>query len=145
MSMRAALVCRSFVCPTDKLGTGSFYFGTFHDHSGNPLEGHKNYRLSVAANVPVSQFWSITMYNLRTSSFFLNAERITLGSLDTGLRKNADGTVDVYFGPTPRAGQEANWLYTKPGEKWFPWFRAYGPEKAIFDKSWRLPDIEMIG
>jgi hypothetical protein len=21
----------------------------------------------------------------------------------------------------------------------------YGPEKAILDKSWRLPDIEMIG
>ncbi len=27
-------------------------------------------------------------------------------------------------------------------EKWFPWFRAYGPEKAILDKSWKLPDIE---
>jgi hypothetical protein len=43
------------------------------------------------------------------------------------------------------AGQEANWLYTQPGQKWFPWFRVYGPEKAILDKSWRLPDIEMVG
>ena len=42
------------------------------------------------------------------------------------------------------AGQASNWLYTKPGEKWFPWFRVYGPEKAIFDKSWKLPDIEKI-
>jgi hypothetical protein len=27
-------------------------------------------------------------------------------------------------------------------QAWFPWFRVYGPEKAIMDKSWKLPDIE---
>jgi hypothetical protein len=134
-----------YFCPTEKLGTGSFYFGTFHDHSGKPLEGQKTYRLHVPANVPVREFWSATVYSLKTSSFFLNAERLTLGSLDKDLRNNADGTVDIYFGPKPPAGQASNWLYTKPGEKWFPWFRVYGPEKAILDKSWRLPDIEMIG
>jgi hypothetical protein len=26
-----------YFCPTAKLGTGSFYFGTFHDHAGKPL------------------------------------------------------------------------------------------------------------
>jgi hypothetical protein len=57
--------------------------------------------------------------------------------------KNADSTVDIYFGPKLPAGQESNWLYTQSGQKWFPWFRVYGPEKAIFDKSWKLPDIEM--
>lgn len=108
------------------------------------MEGGKSYRLRVPANVPVREFWSATVYSLRTSSFFLNATRLTLGSLDKELRKNADGTVDIYFGPRPPAGQASNWLYTQPGEKWFQWFRVYGPEKAIFDKSWRLPDIEMI-
>ena len=24
------------------------------------------------------------------------------------------------------------------------WFRVYGPEKAILDKSWRLPDLEKV-
>ena len=134
-----------YFCPTEKLGTGSFYFGAFHDRSGKPLEGQKTYRLHVPANVPVREFWSATVYRLKTSSFFLNAERLTLGSLDKDLRKNADGTVDIYFGPKPPTGQASNWLYTKPGEKWFTWFRVYGPEKAILDKSWRLPDIEMVG
>ena len=133
-----------YFCPTAKLGTGSFYFATFHDHSGNPLEGGSNYRLHVPADVPVREFWSVTVYSLTTSSFFLNATRLTLSSLDKELRKNADGSVDIYFGPTPPAGQESNWLYTQPGQKWFPWFRVYGPEKAILDKSWRLPDIEMM-
>ena len=81
-----------YFCPTEKLGTGSFYFGTFHDHSGNPLEGGSTYRLHVPAEVPVREFWSATVYSLTTSSFFLNATRLTLGSLDKELRKNGDGT-----------------------------------------------------
>ena len=139
-----AVALSQYFCPTAKLGTGSFYFGTFHDHRGAPLEGGTNYRLSVPSDVPVREFWSVTVYSLKTSSFFLDAPRLTLGSLDKDLRQNADGTVDLYFGPKPLAGHESNWIYTESGQKWFPWFRVYGPEKAIFDKGWRLPDIENI-
>ena len=139
-----AIALSQYFCPTAKLGSGSFYFGTFHDHSGSPLEGGNNYRLHVPANVPVREFWSVTIYSLQTSSFFLNAPNLTLGSLDKGLSKNADGSVDLYFGPKPPAGPESNWLYTQAGQKWFPWFRLYGPEKAVFDKSFKLPDIERV-
>jgi len=54
------------------------------------------------------------------------------------LKKNTDGSVDLYFGPKPPVGHESNWLYTRAGKKWFPWFRLYGPEKALFDKSFKL-------
>lgn len=139
-----AIALSQYFCPTAKLGTGSFYFGTFHDHAGKPLEGGQNYRLHVPANVPVREFWSVTVYSLETSSFFLNSERLTLGSLDKDLKKDADGSVDIYIGPKAPEGKEANWLYTPVGKLWFPWFRLYGPEKAAFDKSWKLPDIEKI-
>ena len=139
-----AIALSQYFCPTAKLGTGSFYFGTFHDSGGNPLQGGHTYRLHVPAEVPVREFWSITVYSLETSSFFLNSTRLTLGSLDKELRRNADGSVDIYIGPKPPAGQESNWLYTPTGQRWFPWFRVYGPEKAILDKSWRLPDIEKV-
>jgi hypothetical protein len=139
-----AIALSQYFCPTAKLGTGSFYFASFHDHSGQPLEGGNTYRLHVPANVPVREFWSVTVYSLETSSFFLNSTRLTLGSLDKDLKKNADGSVDVFIGPKPPAGQESNWLYTPVGQKWFPWFRVYGPEKAILDKSWKLPDIERV-
>lgn len=66
------------------------------------------------------------------------------GSLDKDLRKNADGSVDIYIGPKPPARQGSNWLYTAAGRKWFLWFRLYGPEKAALDKCWKLPDIERI-
>ena len=139
-----AIAMSQYFCPVAKLGSGSFYFGTFHDGSGNALEGGNNYRLRVPANVPVREFWSVTVYSLETASFFLNAPNLTLGSLDKALRRNADGTVDIYFGPKPPSGQESNWLYTAAGQKWFPWFRLYGPEKAVFDKSFKLPDIELL-
>ena len=139
-----AIALYQYFCPTAKPGTGSFYFATFRDHNGKPLEGGNNYRLHVSADVPVKEFWSITIYSLETSSFFRNSTRLTLGSLDKELRKNADGSVDIYIGPKPPAGLESNWLYTPAGQKWFPWFRVYGPEKAIMDKSWRLPDIEKV-
>jgi hypothetical protein len=139
-----AIALSQYFCPTAKLGTGSFYFAAFNDHSGQPLEGGSTYRLHVPANVPVKEFWSITIYSLKTSGFFLNSKRLTLSSLDKELRKNADGSVDIYIGPKPPAGQESNWLYTPAGQKWFPWFRVYGPEKAILDKSWKLPDIDKV-
>jgi hypothetical protein len=51
------------------------------------------------------------------------------------LKRNADGSVDLFVGPEPPAGQQSNWLFTPAGKLWFPWFRLYGPEKAVFDKS----------
>ena len=58
------------------------------------------------------------------------------------LRKNADGSVDIYFGPKAPAGKESNWVPTSAGGQFEVLFRLYGPEKPFFDKTWRLPDIE---
>ena len=41
-------------------------------------------------------------------------------------------------------GKEANWVYTAPGKQWSSIFRFYGPEKAVFDKTWALGDIELV-
>ena len=48
----------------------------------------------------------------------------------------------MYFGPKAPAANEANWVYTAPGKQWFTIFRFYGPEKAVFEKTWKLPNIE---
>jgi hypothetical protein len=134
----------AFFAPTATLGTGSFYFGTYHDSQGRLLKGESTYRLHVSPNVPVREFWAFTVYSRETAALFRNSTRLTIDSLDKGLRKNTDGSVDIYIGPTPPAGQESNWIYTPAGKEWFPWFRTYGPEKAVMDKSWKLPDIERI-
>ena len=60
-----------------------------------------------------------------------------------GLRDNADGSADVYFGPE-RPIDSPNWIQTLPGKGWYVVFRLYGPLEPWFDKTWRLPDIEPV-
>lgn len=60
------------------------------------------------------------------------------------LQKNADGSTDIYFGPKAPAGKDANWVPTDTARKFELMFRFYGPEKPLFDKSWKLPDVEKI-
>ena len=50
-----------------------------------------------------------------------------IDSNKSGLQQNNDGSYDIYFGPTPPAGQERNWLQTFPGKGWNVIFRPYGP------------------
>jgi hypothetical protein len=74
-----------------------------------------------------------------TRSIVLNEQhRGQLGSRED-LAKNADGSVDVYFGPTPPKGFEKNWIQTLPGKSWFVGFRFYAPTEAYFDKSFHCP------
>lgn len=57
------------------------------------------------------------------------------------LVKNADGSVDLYFGPKVAEGKEGNSLITVPGRAWFPVFRLCGPQQPCLDRSWPLPGI----
>jgi hypothetical protein len=52
--------------------------------------------------------------------------------------------VDIYTGPQPPAGLEANWIPTVAGRSWFAYFRLYEPTQSFFDKSWPLGDFEAV-
>jgi hypothetical protein len=60
------------------------------------------------------------------------------------LRRNEDGSVDIYCGPNAPFGFEKNWVPTVPGRNWFAYFRLYQPTAAYFDRSWPLPDFEQV-
>lgn len=129
--------------PPAKLGRASFYLGTWVDDTGRALSGDATYRLHVPPHVPARQFWAATVYEGTTAAFVTRAARVELGSHQP-LRYNGDGSVDLYFGPRAPTADEANWLPTPPRQPWFVLFRFYGPEPALFDQSWRLPDVERI-
>ena len=57
---------------------------------------------------------------------------------------NADGSVDLYFGPNAPLGKETNWIETVPGKGWFTAFRLYGPLQPWFDQTWKLNNIEVL-
>jgi hypothetical protein len=126
------------------LGQGQSYLMTLKDNEGQNLDGGKSYRLAVPANAPVSQYWSATVYDRATHGLIRDMTRSGRGSQSQGLQKNADGSVDIYFGPTAPAGKEANWVPTNPSGQFEVLFRLYGPEKAFAEKTWKLPDIERI-
>jgi hypothetical protein len=126
------------------LGAGQFYLMAIRDKAGAALEGSKNYRLTVPANAPATQYWSAVVYDRATHALIRNASRLSRSSQNPDLQKNADGTVDVFFGPKASPGKQANWVQTNPGGKFEVLFRVYGPEKALFDKTWKLPDIEKV-
>jgi hypothetical protein len=126
------------------VGFGQVYLETSKDRDGNWLDGGKTYRLRVEPNPPVRQFWSITLYDNVTRGPLVTAQGAAdLSSRNPDLVKNADGSVDVYFGPE-RPANVANWIRTNPGKGWFPYFRFYAATEAYFDKSWQLNDIELV-
>jgi hypothetical protein len=123
---------------------GSSYLLTIADKDGRLLDGGTTYRLIVPANAPVRQYWSATVYDRDTHAPIRKARWPSRSSQTPGLQKNADGSVDVYFGPRAPAGKESNWVPTSAGGGFEVLFRFYGPEKPLFDKTWRLPDIEKV-
>lgn len=60
------------------------------------------------------------------------------------IQKNADGSIDVYFGPSSPPGKQSNWVPTDPKRGFELIVRLYGPDKTFFDKVWVLPDVERI-
>ncbi len=128
--------------PPARLGKATFYVGTVRDSAGQLLRGGNSYRLRIPPNVPANDYWAVTVYDAQTAGFLRKSSRINVDSYDNGLQRNADGSIDVYFGPRPPSDKTANWIQTVEGKDWFVFFRFYGPRAAVFDKSWVLNDIE---
>lgn len=127
------------------VGKGSQYAVGIVDAQGAPLDGGKSYRLHVLPNAPVKDFWSAIVYDNQTRSMLQTDQAFPqVSSLDKGLLVNADGSVDIYFGPTAPAGKENNWIQTIPGKGWNMLFRLYGPLEPWFDKTWKLSEIVLV-
>jgi hypothetical protein len=127
------------------LGFGQLYLEAQKDNTGAWLDGGKNYHLRVPPNAPVELFWSFTIYdNLTRGPMITPQGAADISSRTKGLVVNADGSVDLYFGPKKPVSANDNYVMTMPGKGWFTYFRFYGPKEAYFDKSWQLPDLDQV-
>lgn len=126
------------------LGSGQFYLMTIKDRDGHSFDGANTYRLTVPAKAPVKLYWSATIYDRATHALIRNQSWSSRSSHTPSLQTKPDGSVDIYFGPKVPTGEESNWVPTSPNGEFEVLFRFYGPEKPLFDKTWRLPDIEKI-
>jgi hypothetical protein len=98
----------------------------------------------VPANPPTKQYWSATAYDRATHALIRNMPHASRSSQIPQLQKNADGSIDIYFGPTAPAGKESNWVPTSAGGTFEVMFRLYSPEPSFFEKHWVLPDLENL-
>lgn len=127
------------------VGQGSQYAAAFIDSKGNPLDGAKNYKLHLPTNIPAKNFWSVIVYDNQTRSMIQTDQQFPIvTSQNEKMKPNADGSVDVYFGPVAPAGMENNWIQTIPEKGWNTLLRLYGPLDAWFDKTWRPSEIEPL-
>ena len=126
------------------LGAGQFYLMTILDKDGQPFDGASTYRLTVPPNAPVKLYWSATAYDRQTHALIRGMSRASLASNDTKVQKNSDGSMDIYFGPAAPAGKESNWVPTDPKRQFELLFRLYGPKKELFEKTWKLPDVQEV-
>lgn len=128
-------------------GKGSKYLVNYRDSNDNYLSGSNTYLLNIPANPPAERFWSVVAYDAETRSLIVNDERPRPGFSSVYAEhytQNADGSYDVYLGPVAPEGYENNWIKTNEGDGFFVLFRFYSPTEAFYDKSWQLPNIELI-
>ncbi|MGD8684225.1 MAG: DUF1214 domain-containing protein, partial [Chloroflexota bacterium] len=138
-------ICVSPAMASRAAGKGSDYSMGMVDSTGQPLDGSKTYKLHLPPNIPVKDFWALTMYDTQTRCQLQTDQQFpTLDSYKEGMKTNSDGSIDVYFSPKPPQGQESNWLQSIPGKSWFVALRMYGPLEPWLDQSWRPGEIELV-
>ncbi|MCP5527171.1 MAG: DUF1214 domain-containing protein [Verrucomicrobiales bacterium] len=109
------------------------------------MNGADTCKLTVLADTPAKDFWSVIVYSMQTRGFVEGANRGGRSSIDRpGMERHADGSYDIYFGPSAPGGYERNWLETVPGKGWFVAFRVYAPLEPWIEKTWRPGEIELV-
>ena len=89
-------------------GIGSQYLMASRDADGEFLDGARNYRLNLPADIPESRFWSVMLYDRQTRSMLQTDQPMpSLGSQSGTVEQNADGSTDLYFGPRGAGRQGA--------------------------------------
>lgn len=120
------------------------YFYTDRDAQGAQLNGAHTYSVTFPAGQtpPVKGFWSLTLYNDKHLFSPNTLNRYSLGTKNTSLVSNSDGSLTLYAGgKSPGQSREANWL-PAPDGAFSLYIRAYWGEPPILDGSWQPPKVE---
>ncbi|WNC73874.1 DUF1254 domain-containing protein [Thalassotalea psychrophila] len=129
-------------------GIGSNYAMTTGDNNGEILFGEKTYQVTLPADAPAKDFWSMVAYDPQTRSELQvpgGSKYPSKNNKRDDLVYNEDGSVTLYFGPQlPKGKPQENFTETTPGKAWFAMLRLYGPLQPWFDKTWAPSDFTIV-
>ena len=132
--------------PYSNKANETIYFQAANDSQLQPLVGKSSYEVTFPKGQipPAKGFWSLTVYNPE-HFFYPNAlNRYALGTKNKTLKYNDDGSLTIYFGnQSPGKEKESNWL-PAPAGNFSIWIRAYWPDQAILDGTWKPPVIKVV-
>jgi len=116
---------------------------------GKPYDGANKYVIHFDKGEPLppaNGFWSLTMYDAQYFFVANPLNRYTLSQRNQ-LKRNADGSVDLYIqNESPGEGRTANWLPAPKG-RFVLMFRLYWPKEtppSIIDGTWNPPPVTPV-
>jgi hypothetical protein len=121
----------------------AIYPANLADADGKPLNGANRYTLHFdkASMPPVQAFWSITLYDSDGFQVPNALDRFALSSW-MPLKKNADGSIDLYFQhDSPGKDLESNWLPAPSGD-FNLCMRLYAPASSVINGEWNPPPVK---
>ena len=131
--------------PYSNKANETVYFYTSTNSELRQLVGKSSYGVTFAKGQlpPVKGFWSLTVYNPEHFFYPNSLERYALGTKNKSLKYNDDGSLTLYLGnQSPGKERESNWL-PAPAGNFAIWIRAYWPDQAILDGTWKPPVVKI--
>ncbi|WP_202332959.1 DUF1254 domain-containing protein [Mesorhizobium sp. L-8-3] len=125
------------------LGAGSKYPNTVRDSNGEFLNGSNTYKLHLPPNAPAALFWAVTLYNVTDGTMVETPQLMpSINSLNEAVAKNADGSIDLWFGPSkPADAPDTNFIQTVNARNFIAALRLYGTGVEFFDQTWKPDDV----
>lgn len=120
----------------------AIYPQLFVDSKGEKLDGANAYvlRFPKGETPPVRGFWSLTMYDPQGYLVANPIQRYAIGDRDA-LRRNPDGSLDIYVQHRPPAPElRSNWL-PAPAGPFNLTLRMYWPEERVLSLEWKPPPM----
>jgi hypothetical protein len=124
----------------------AMYMKAAGDDGAGLFKGDGLYRLTLPAQLPLDGFWSLSMYEATADGQFFFTDnplkRYAIGDRTAGMKRSADGTLDIWIGRTdPGGDRTANWLPAPKAGPFALYLRTYLPRAELLDGRYRVPAI----
>ncbi|MGF1722042.1 DUF1254 domain-containing protein [Vibrio kyushuensis] len=123
----------------------ALYPNRYTDSKGEQLSGKHQYRMTMPANTPAEEFWSLTMYDAK--DLYMVENDINRYSISTNrqdeLRYAEDGTLPICIQHDRPADVSCNWL-PAPEDDFYLHVRLYEPTQEVLDNQYPMPQVEKL-